>query len=86
MSGRPDAEIAAVCQAERRTVITLDVGFANTRLYPPSAYKGIVVIRISRQDKSYVLNLVNSLIPHLSDELLHGRLWIVEDTLIRVRE
>ncbi|MBX2997748.1 MAG: DUF5615 family PIN-like protein [Caldilineaceae bacterium] len=51
MLGSTDSTIAAVYRAEGRAIVTLDVDFADIRSYPPKEYSGIVVLRLSRQDK-----------------------------------
>lgn len=35
LSGSPDANIAAICRAEQRVIVTLDTDFADIRTYPP---------------------------------------------------
>jgi predicted nuclease of predicted toxin-antitoxin system len=84
--GESDLKIASVCQLEKRAIVTLDVGFADIRVYPPKQFAGIVVMRLNRQDKPYVLQVVSRLIKALSGEELKGRLWIVDERRIRVRE
>ena len=32
--GRPDTDLAALCQLEQRALVTLDIGFADIRVYP----------------------------------------------------
>jgi hypothetical protein len=85
LGGAPDPEIASVCQEEGRASITLDTGFADIRVYPPVQFPGLVVLRLYRQDKPYVLDAIGRLIPLLSSEPLEHFLWIVEDTRLRIR-
>ena len=40
MRGRGDRDIAEVCRGEGRAVVTLDVGFADIRAYPPEPITG----------------------------------------------
>ncbi|WP_437480912.1 DUF5615 family PIN-like protein [Sorangium sp. So ce1014] len=40
-----DAAVLAACAAEQRTLVTLDLDFANPLHYPPHRYAGIVVLR-----------------------------------------
>jgi predicted nuclease of predicted toxin-antitoxin system len=87
LGGRPDTSVAAVCLSEGRVLLTFDLDFADTTRYPPAGYAGIIVLRLTRQDKAHVVDVVTALVPHLVDEAaLRGRLWIVEETRIRVRE
>lgn len=85
MGGRPDAQIAQVCQAEERALVTLDLDFASIRAYPPEEYAGLIVLRLSRQDVAHVLEVVRRLLPAFASEPLVGRLWIVDETSIRIR-
>ncbi len=85
LGGRPDPDVAAVCKAEGRALVTLDLDFANIDAYPPADYPGIVVLRLAQQDKAQVLRVLASLVPKLAGVDLSGRLWIVEETRIRER-
>jgi len=60
LGGRADSDIAQVCQAERRALVTLDVDFANIDAYPPADHPGIVVMRLARQDKAHVLAVLGA--------------------------
>ena len=84
-SGASDPDLAALVRRERRALITLDVGFADIRSYPPAEYQGLVVLRLARQDKEHVLLTCKRLIKRLPSEPLVGQLWIVETDRIRVR-
>ncbi len=86
LGGRPDADIAAVCKAESRILITLDSDFANILVYPPRESPGTVVIRTADQSKPVVLELVHQIVTALALESPAKRLWIVEPRRIRVRE
>jgi predicted nuclease of predicted toxin-antitoxin system len=85
LGGEADAEIASVCQREGRALVTLDTDFADIRAYPPTQYAGLVVLRLRRQDKPYVLDLLTRLTEMFSSEPLAGHLWIVEEGRIRIR-
>ncbi len=86
IGGAPDEEIAWRCLDEERALITLDVGFADIRLYPPEKYLGLVVLRLERQDKGHVLHVISRMLGALDIEDLRGRLWIVDEKRIRIRE
>lgn len=85
IGGAQDSDIASILRRENRAIVTLDVGFADIRLYPPQDYPGIVVLRLPRQDKAFVLGICERLVRPLATEALAGRLWIVEANRIRVR-
>ena len=85
LGGKPDPDIALACQQESRALITIDTDFADIRAYPPRQFAGLIVLRLKRQDKLSVVNVLSRLIPVLSSEPLDGYLWIVEENRIRVR-
>lgn len=85
MSGKSDPDLVDVCRQERRTLVTLDVDFADIRIYPPEEYAGLLVLRLRRQDKAHVLAILQRLLPQLNQESVDGQLWIVEEERIRVR-
>ena len=85
MSGQEDSDIAAVCLNEGRALVTLDLDFADVRVYPPRRYQGIVVLRVSSQLREHLLDVGAGLLGNLNSAL-QGQLWIVEDSRIRIRE
>jgi predicted nuclease of predicted toxin-antitoxin system len=86
MGGNPDAIVSQVCQEEDRTLITLDLDFADIRTYPPTDYPGIIVLRFARQDKLYLLAQIPNLIDLLQKEPIDRKLWIVNEKQVRIRE
>jgi predicted nuclease of predicted toxin-antitoxin system len=85
LGGKDDAEIFAVCRQEERSLVTLDLDFADIRTYPPAESPGIVIIRLQRQDTR---NIQVALHRHLSvfeNEPLPGQLWILEEERVRIR-
>ncbi len=86
LGGEMDRQIAVVCQAEGRIIVTLDLDFADIRAYPPRNYAGLMVLRLERQDKAHVVEVFRKLIKVLPTEQLSNRLWIVDERRIRIRE
>lgn len=85
LAGEPDTNLAQVCKAEDRILVTLDTDFTNIRMYPPQAYPGIIVLRLRQQDKLNILTVMLRLLPILKVELLSNQLWIVNENRIRIR-
>ncbi len=79
-----DRQVIAVCQSERRCLVTLDLEFGNPLLFNPLEYAGIVVIRLPRRP-SYrdLLDACNTLIAALSKRDIAGKLWIIQRGRIR---
>jgi predicted nuclease of predicted toxin-antitoxin system len=82
--GEPDSRIAEVCQKEKRALITLDTDFSDIRTYSPNEFYGLIVLRLKKQDKPYVLSVVSRLINILLKEPLQHHLWIVEEERVRI--
>ncbi len=85
MGGRPDSEVANLCRSEGRAIITLDLDFSDIRVYAPTDYPGIIVLRLSRLDKHHVLAAIQRMLPILGQERLDRKLWIVGESTIRIR-
>jgi predicted nuclease of predicted toxin-antitoxin system len=85
LSGATDTQVASVCLAEGRVLVTLDVDFADPRAYPPAGLPGIVVLRLRSQSRNHVVESVRRIVTHLTREATAGRLWIVSEHQIRIR-
>ena len=85
LGGQKDQVVGRACVEEERALITQDLHFANVGNFPPEQYAGLIVFRLRRQDVANQVATVGRLMPHLSPELLAGRLWIVDEQRIRVR-
>ena len=86
LTGSTDAVLAMVCSRENRALITLDTDFGDIRRYPPQAFPGLVLLRLRQQDKNHVLGIFPRLIQMFSTQPLAGKLWIVEEGRVRIRE
>jgi predicted nuclease of predicted toxin-antitoxin system len=83
--GKPDPVIMEVCIREAYILVTLDLGFANIRAYPPGLTPGILVLRPGRQDKGRLLRMFERSLPVIDLEPVEGRLWIIEEARVRIR-
>ncbi len=83
--GEPDSTIADVCKAEGLVLVTLDLDFANIQVYPPDRTSGIMVFRVFDQSKPRLLEVLKQTLPLLASEKIEQRLWIVEDSRVRIR-
>lgn len=54
--------------------------------YPPAQAPGLIVLRPATQSKERVLRLLARTVPVLSAEPIARRLWIVEETRVRIHE
>jgi len=83
--GTSDRRLSEVCKIEGRIFVTLDLDFADIRTYPPDEHPGLIVLRLSRQDKAHVIDMFRRTLNALGHEPVEGRLWIVEEKRIRIR-
>jgi len=86
MRGSSDSDVISVCQEESRILITLDTDFTDIRKYPPEQTSGLIVLRLKRQDKPYVLKIFSRFVKMIPHEPIEHRLWIIEEDRIRIRE
>jgi predicted nuclease of predicted toxin-antitoxin system len=86
LRGAADPNIANVCRQESRAIIALDLDFSDIRVYPPADYSGIIVFRLNNQSRASVLQVLARTIPLFDTEPLAGRLWIVDEHQVRMRE
>jgi len=85
LAGAQDARLTGVLRREGLILVTLDVGFGDIRSYPPEEYPGIIVLRVTSQEKPRILNAIRRILPLLGTEPVARRLWIVEEHAVRVR-
>ncbi len=84
LGGATDDAVLAAAVAERRAVVTLDVGFADPFRFPPQQSAGIAVLRVADRPGRRDLDLVvGELIAALDRAELTGRLWVVDPTRVR---
>lgn len=85
LSGAPDSEVIAVCGAEARCLVTLDLDFSNPLRFLPSDYAGLAVLRLpTSPNPQDLLDALATLITALKQEDIHGKLWIVQCDRVRV--
>ncbi len=83
--GTSDINLAELCRKEKRIILTLDTDFADIRAYPPDNMSGIIVLRLNRQDKPHVLEVLQRVMLLFSTEPVQGRLWLVEEDRVKIR-
>ena len=85
LGGASDDRIVDVCKNEDRILITADLDLSDIQRYPPAQAPGYMVLRLPRQSKQALLDLLAKAIPMLSVHPINGRLWIVEPGRLRIR-
>ncbi len=86
LQGCSDQTLIEICRSENRILITLDLDFSDIRTYPPGSNPGIIVLRLSDQSIMATQSAISQLIPFFSKELPVNKLWIVDESKIRIRE
>ncbi len=85
MTGAPDSQIVAWCVREDRILITADLDLSDIRQYPPQKHPGFIVLRLQRQARPQQIAALQRILPLMSTTPLANRLWIVEETRLRIR-
>jgi len=86
LGGKDDSVIWDFCKKECRVLVTLDLGFADIRAYPPQEGPGCIVLRLRHQDRPKIMEALRRIIPLTEREILTDRLWIVDETRVRIRK
>jgi predicted nuclease of predicted toxin-antitoxin system len=81
-----DQAIAGCCRTEDRVLVTLDLDFADIRTYPPAEHPGMIVLRVGNQSRPHILQVMSTISNLLEREPIAGRLWIVSEAGVRIRQ
>ena len=84
LDGSDDQIIFHVCQQEERILITLDLDFANPYEFSAESCGGIVVLRPSIPSRKRIAVLLPRVVQALEADPIAGRLWIVDESRIRI--
>jgi predicted nuclease of predicted toxin-antitoxin system len=86
LRGLPDGGVFELAQTRKATLLSRDLGFANTLQYPPGSHHGIVVVRFPTETRRNAL--ITEVITRLAavrDDEFKGALIVVEPGRIRIR-
>jgi predicted nuclease of predicted toxin-antitoxin system len=86
LAGVADAAVAAVCQVEKRAIVTLDLDFSDIRRYPPESYAGIIVLRPVVQMIPTLERMLGRAMALFGQEPLEGCLWVLDEHRVRIRD
>ncbi|HMO26416.1 MAG TPA: DUF5615 family PIN-like protein, partial [Tepidisphaeraceae bacterium] len=84
LAGKPDQRVSEIARSEGRALVSLDLDFADVRVYPPGRYPGLIVLRLAVQSKPRVLEVIARALPALASQPVAGRLWIIDERSIRI--
>ena len=85
LQGAEDAVLINLYRSENRALVTLDIDFSDIKAYPPKEFAGIIVLRVGNQSKQHIIKAFQRIISLIDSEPLSKHLWIVEETVIRIR-
>jgi len=85
LQGVKDPILIDICKSENRVLVTLDTDFSDIKAYPPHEFSGIIVLRVGSQAKQHIIETFQRVIPLIDREPLNQHLWIVEESIIRIR-
>ena len=85
MTGASDDEIANVCTAERRVIVTADLDFSDARKAKQNAAEGLILLRLNDQAKSAQLAAIGRIGEALALNPMTAHIWIVDEHRIRIR-
>ena len=85
LTGAPDQDVVTVATAAGRILISLDIGMADIRAYPPGSHAGIVVLRVSDQSAATVTSAINDLAGLAKPASLIGAVAVLQRGLLRIR-
>ncbi|HEX5042901.1 MAG TPA: DUF5615 family PIN-like protein [Candidatus Polarisedimenticolaceae bacterium] len=84
LHGEADDGLDRVCQSEDRCLVTLDLGFADSVRYVPSARPGIVVLRVpARVTFAAIDAALATFVDALTRTDVRGKLWVVQGRRVR---
>ena len=85
LAGASDEVIWQRVQGEDRFLITADLDFSDARRYTPGTHPGILLLRLRREGKTYILSYLRWLFTHYDIEEWAGCLVVATDHRVRVR-
>ena len=86
LAGAVDPDLLAACTAEDRILVTLDLDFADIRVYPPGSHRGLWVLRPVVQTFDTILALALAGVRLSAIERTAGQLWVIDRNRVRIRE
>ncbi|MFQ6121416.1 MAG: DUF5615 family PIN-like protein [Methanosarcinales archaeon] len=66
LKGHTDEEIMAFAKREGRTLLTLDIDFADIRKYPIGTHSGVIRLKLKFAPSKKILKCLRSLLPEIT--------------------
>lgn len=84
LQGKADDIVFAACEADDRTLVTLDLDFSNPFRFPPTKSRGTIVLRVPAPSLDAIRALCKTAIDYADVENPIRAIWVVEPGRIRV--
>jgi predicted nuclease of predicted toxin-antitoxin system len=85
LSGAEDEIVLMQAVSENRAFLTRDKHFANSLLYPPANYLGIIVLKIEPSTTDQVHRTLTAALSHFNQDTIQKALVIVDQDKFRER-
>lgn len=82
--GLKNSELASLALGKGYILVTRDYDFANTILYPPKQFHGIIILRIHPPKAEKIIKEMESLLTKVKD--YEGKLFIIKDGTLEIVE
>ena len=84
LAGVSNHQGLSVASREDRVLISFDRGFTNVIQHPPGSTAGIVVMRLREQTLPRMRQVAAVLGSLLATEHIRGRLWVLDESRLRI--
>ncbi|HAF70510.1 MAG: DUF5615 family PIN-like protein [Clostridia bacterium] len=85
LRGVNDAQVMGKAQEMKAVLITRDMDFADIRKFPPSAYGGVIVLKMSYRTSVQVHAVLRKMLQEVKEDEFVGALFIVNHNKWRKR-
>jgi predicted nuclease of predicted toxin-antitoxin system len=83
--GMADSGIWQGIQAEDRWLVTADKAFADLRRYPPGTHAGVILLRLSEENRREYLRLAQMVVDDVNLDEVSGAVIVANGRSVRVR-
>ena len=84
LTGCQNGEVLAYAHQHGHIFLTRDKDFTDTRIYPPAAFSGIIVIKVSPRNQHEIHAILHQLLSEYTLNELQAKLTIVDRQKYRI--
>lgn len=82
----PDSQVLSLAINREEILITEDKGFGNILNYPLYTHNGIILLITKTKKREVLHTSLNRFLSEITPDEINGKLIIIEDNLIRIRQ